>query len=125
MSIGIIGAGNIGSAFARALARNSISATIANSRGPASLAVLETELKPFIKAGTLEEAASADIVLVAVNWSKLPKALATLPDFGGRIVIDANNPIEAPLFRPAELNGRLSTEVFADLVPGARVVKAF
>ncbi|EPR21198.1 NADP oxidoreductase, partial [Agrobacterium radiobacter DSM 30147] len=118
-------AGNIGSAFARALARNSISATIANSRGPASLAVLETELKPFIKAGTLEEAASADIVLVAVNWSKLPKALATLPDFGGRIVIDANNPIEAPLFRPAELNGRLSTEVFADLVPGARVVKAF
>ncbi|MDH7803771.1 NADPH-dependent F420 reductase [Rhizobium sp. AN73] len=125
MSIGIIGAGNIGSAFARALARNSISATIANSRGPASLAVLETELKPFIKAGTLEEAASADIVLVAVNWSKLPKALASLPDFGGRIVIDANNPIEAPLFKPAELNGRLSTEIFADLVPGARVVKAF
>lgn len=125
MSIGIIGAGNIGSAFARALARNSISATIANSRGPASLAVLETELKPFIKAGTLEEAASADIVLVAVNWSKLPKALASLPDFSGRIVIDANNPIEAPLFKPAELNGRLSTEVFADLVPGARVVKAF
>ncbi|MCZ7932947.1 Pyrroline-5-carboxylate reductase [compost metagenome] len=125
MSIGIIGAGNIGSAFARALARNSMSATIANSRGPASLAVLETELKPFIKAGTLEEAASADIVLVAVNWSKLPKALAGLPDYGGRIVIDANNPIEAPLFKPAELNGRLSTEIFADLVPGARVVKAF
>lgn len=125
MSIGIIGAGNIGSAFARALARNSMSATIANSRGPASLAVLETELKPFIKAGTLEEAASADIVLVAVNWSKLPKALAGLPDYGGRIVIDANNPIEAPLFKPAELNGRLSTEIFANLVPGARVVKAF
>ncbi|MGP4727249.1 NADPH-dependent F420 reductase [Agrobacterium deltaense] len=125
MSIGIIGAGNIGSAFARALARNNISATIANSRGPASLAILETELKPFIKAGTIEEAASADIVLVAVNWSKLPKALASLPDFGGRIVIDANNPIEAPLFKPAELNGRLSTEIFADLVPGARVVKAF
>ncbi len=125
MSIGIIGAGNIGSAFARALARNSISATIANSRGPASLAELETELKPFIKAGTLEEAASADMVLVAVNWSKLPQALKGLPDFGGRIVIDANNPIEAPLFKPAELNGRLSTEIFADLVPGARAVKAF
>lgn len=125
MSIGIIGAGNIGSAFARALARNSISATIANSRGPASLAELETELRPFIKAGTLEEAASADMVLVAVNWSKLPQALKGLPDFGGRIVIDANNPIEAPLFKPAELNGRLSTEIFADLVPGARAVKAF
>ncbi|MNL46724.1 hypothetical protein D3C87_1694620 [compost metagenome] len=64
-------------------------------------------------------------MLVAVNWSKLPGALAGLPGWNGRIVIDANNPIEAPLFKPAALNGRLSSEVFADLVPGARVVKAF
>jgi hypothetical protein len=34
MSIGIIGAGSIGSAFARALARHNIAATIANRRGP-------------------------------------------------------------------------------------------
>jgi 8-hydroxy-5-deazaflavin:NADPH oxidoreductase len=40
-------------------------------------------------------------------------------------VIDANNPIEAPLFMPAQLNGRASSEVFSGLVPGARVVKAF
>ncbi len=51
--------------------------------------------------------------------------MAGLPDFGGRIVIDANNPIEPPTFAPAELNGRTSSEVVADLVPGARVVKAF
>ncbi len=44
MSIGIIGAGNIGSAFARALARNGISATIANSRGPETLGELTAEL---------------------------------------------------------------------------------
>ena len=53
------------------------------------------------------------------------QALAGLPAWNGRIVIDANNPIEAPLFKPADLNGRLSSEIFADLVPGARVVKAF
>ncbi len=40
-------------------------------------------------------------------------------------MVDANNPIEAPLFKPAELHGRLSSEVFAELVPGAKVVKAF
>lgn len=125
MSIGIIGSGNIGSAFARALAKASIPATIANSRGPESLKALTDELSPFITAGTREEAASADIVLVAVNWSKLPTALAGLPAWNGRIVIDANNPIEAPLFKPAELYGRLSSEIVADLVPGARVVKAF
>ncbi|RDL50981.1 Pyrroline-5-carboxylate reductase [Ensifer sp. M14] len=124
-SIGIIGSGNIGSAFARALARASIPATIANSRGPESLQALTGELAPYITAGTREEAASADIVLVAVNWSKLPTALAGLPEWNGRIVIDANNPIEAPLFKPAELDGRLSSDIVADLVPGARVVKAF
>ncbi|WP_245292850.1 NADPH-dependent F420 reductase [Pararhizobium arenae] len=125
MTIGIIGSGNIGSAFARALAGKGIAATIANSRGPASLSGLANELKPHIKAGTVEEAASANIVLVAVNWTKLPEALAGLPAWNNRIVIDANNPIEAPLFKPAELNGRLSSEIVADLVPGARLVKAF
>ncbi|MDX3927755.1 MAG: NAD(P)-binding domain-containing protein [Shinella sp.] len=125
MSIGIIGSGNIGSAFARALARNSIPAVIANSRGPATLAALEQELAPFVRAGTREEAASADMVLVAVNWSKLPQAFAGLPGWNGRVVIDANNPVEAPAFRKADLEGRRSSEVFADLVPGARVVKAF
>ena len=125
MTIGIIGAGQIGSAFARALARNGIAATISNSRGPDTLKSLSEELSPHIEAGTIEEAAKAEIVLVAVPWSKLPKALADLPAWAGRIVIDANNPIEGPLFKPAELNGRLSTEIVGDLVPGARVVKAF
>lgn len=122
-SIGIIGAGNIGRAFATALANNNIRATLSNSRGPDSLKDVVAAIGPTIEAGTREQASSKDIVLVAVNWSKLPTALAGLPDFGGRIVIDANNPIEAPLFKPAELNGRLSSEIFTGLVPGARVVK--
>ena len=124
-SIGIIGAGQIGRAFAMALARNGIGATLSNSRGPESLKEIVASLGPTIKAGTREEAAAKDIVLVAVNWSKVSAALSGLPDFAGRIVIDANNPIEAPLFRPADLGGRASSEVFAGMVPGARVVKAF
>ncbi|MER9235669.1 NAD(P)-binding domain-containing protein [Mesorhizobium sp. M0622] len=125
MTIGIIGSGAIGTAFARTLSRAGVEATISNSRGPDSLKDLVRELGPSIRAGTREEAARADIVFVAVNWTKLPAAMAGLPDWKGRIVIDANNPIEAPLFKPADLGGRVSSEVFADLVPGARVVKAF
>ena len=125
MTIGIIGSGAIGTAFARTLARAGIQATISNSRGPDSLKELVQELGPTIKAGTREEAARADIVFIAVNWTKLPAALAELPRWAGRIVIDANNPIEAPLFKPVDLKGRVSSEVFADLVPEARVVKAF
>ncbi len=125
MSIGIIGAGNIGLAVAKTLSRAGIAATIANSRGPASLKEAVAVLGPTIKAGTREEAAAADIVVIAVNWSKLPAAVAGLPAWDGRIVIDANNPIEAPLFKPVDLHGRISSEMVAELVKGARLVKAF
>jgi len=125
MTIGIIGSGAIGTAFARTLARAGIEATISNSRGPDSLEKLVRELGTSIKASTREEAARADIVFVAVNWTKLPAALTGLPEWSGRILIDANNPIEAPLFEPVDLRGRVSSEVVAELVPGARVVKAF
>lgn len=124
-SIGIIGAGNIGRAIAAALARKGIAATISDSRGPETLAELVAPLGSSITAGTRAEAASKDIVFVAVNWSKLHAAMGDLPDWKGRIVVDANNPIESPLFQPADLGGRTSSAVFAEFVPGARVVKAF
>ena len=125
MSIGIIGAGNIGLAVAKTLSRAGIAATIANSRAPESLNEAVAAFSPSIKAGTREQAASADIVVIAVNWSKLPSALAGLPAWNGRIVIDANNPVEAPLFKPVDLHGLVSSQVVAELVAGARVVKAF
>jgi predicted dinucleotide-binding enzyme len=124
-TIGIIGAGGIGAAIARSLARAGLPFLIANRRGPESLAALVDELGPAATAATVDEAAQADIVFVAVNWSKLPGALAGLGPWTGRIVVDANNPIEAPLFKPTDLGGRSSTQVFADLVPGAGVVKGF
>jgi predicted dinucleotide-binding enzyme len=124
-SIGIIGAGAIGSAIARTLARKNIPAMLANSRGPESLVSLVRELGGTITAGTREQAARADVVFLAVNWSRLPAALAGLPDWQGRVVIDANNPIEPPDFKPADLGSRQSSDVLAGLVPGAKVVKAF
>jgi len=124
MTIGIIGAGAIGGAFAKALGKAGIEAVISNSRGPDSIAGLVSTFEGSVRAGRVKEAAAQDIVLVAVQWSKIPGALAGL-DFGGKVVIDANNPIEAPLYRPVDLGGRTSSDVFADLVPGARVVKAF
>jgi predicted dinucleotide-binding enzyme len=48
------------------------------------------ERGPSIKTGTREEAARADSVFVAVNWVQALGALAGLPVWSGRIVIDAN-----------------------------------
>jgi len=125
MTIGIIGAGAIGGAFARRLAAATILGIISNNQGPGSLAGLIAAIGGSVRAGTREEAAQQEGVFVAVNWSKLPSAFSGLPNFGGRVGVDANNPIEPPTFQPADLGGRQSTEVFADFVTGARVVKAF
>ena len=124
MNISIIGAGAIGSAIARNLSKAGIAATIANSRGPASLAALHAEL-PNIRPVTIDEAAKADVVFLAVQWSRIPEAVRNLPAWNGRIVVDANNAIEAPSFKAVDLGGRASSLVLADLLPGARVVKAF
>lgn len=124
-NIAIIGAGAIGSAIARILSRAGVAATIANSRGAESLAALREELGPLITPVGIEEAAKADVVFLAVPWSKIPDAVRGLPDWNGRIVIDANNAIEVPAFRAVDLGGRASSSVIADLLPGARVVKAF
>lgn len=125
MKIGIIGAGAIGSAIARALSKAGIEVAIANSRGPESLQSLADELGPKVIPVSREQAAQADIVFLAVNWSKIPAALESLPPWNGRIVVDTNNPIEAPTFRPFNLEGQSSSEVVARMLPGARLVKAF
>ena len=142
MNIGIIGAGALGSNAARLLAKSGVSATIANSRGPQSLARLVGELGPSVTAGSVEEAASADMVLVAVRWVDLEKALGGLPAWNDRIVIDGTNPVAFldpdspdakdptnPLaaygIKAIDLGGKHSSQVFRTFVPGARVVKAF
>lgn len=142
MSIGIIGSGALGSNVARILAKHGIAATLSNSRGPDSLAPLVKELGSFIKAGTVAEAASADIVFAAVRWTDAEKVLGALPAWNGRIVIDGTNPVEFlepnspdaqdpnnPLaaygIKAVDLGGKYSSEVFQQFVPGARVVKAF
>jgi predicted dinucleotide-binding enzyme len=118
MDVGIIGAGRLGQAMARTALRADRRIVMANSRGPDSLASLVPALGEGASAGTVDDAASADIVVIAVPWPRVPEAVQGLQWDGG-IVIDATND-----FDPSDLNGRTSSEVLADLVPGARVVKA-
>lgn len=141
MTIGIIGSGALGSNITRAFAKKGLSATIANKSGVASLASKVAELGPTITAGTIEQAATADIVVVAVPWVALESLLDGLPAWNNRIVIDATNPVifldpnSADAKDPTNplaaygikaINlAKYSSAVFRDLVPGARVVKAF
>jgi len=123
MNIGIIGAGGIGQAFATHVAKAGYEVIISNSRGPESLAEVVSQLGPRAKAGKRQEAARADVVVLAVQWQQWRAALSDLPPWNGRILIDATNAAIMPGFRPADLNGSTSSEVVASLAPGARVVK--
>lgn len=125
MKVGIIGAGNIGQAVARQMLRADVEVTIANNRGPDSLGQVVRAIGQGLRPGTVAEAAAADIVVLAIPWGSLRDLLGKLPSLKGRIVIDAMNPILQPGFRTAELGGKWSTQVIAELLPGARVVKAF
>jgi predicted dinucleotide-binding enzyme len=116
-SVGIIGAGRIGQAMARIARRAGRPVMIANRRGPQSLASLVQELGDGVSAGTVGEVAGADIVVLAVMWPDVPQAVDE-PAWEGRILIDPTND-----FDPSDLNGRTSSEVVADLVAPARVVK--
>lgn len=123
MRIGIIGAGGIGQAIASQVAKAGHEVVLSNSRGPESLADVVRDLGPRVRAGTRQEAAQADVAVLAVRWSQTHAALSDLPAWEGRILIDATNPIIDPGFHPAGLNGSTSSEIVASLAAGARVVK--
>ena len=116
--IGIIGAGRLGQAMARIAVRAGRSVVIANSRGPDSLTSVVSELGERVTAGTVNEAAAARIVVLAVPWDHVHSAVEGI-DWNGQIVIDATNDWAAD-----DLQGRTSSEIVADLVAPAPVVKA-
>ncbi len=117
-SVGIIGAGRIGQAMARIARRAGRQVVISNSRGPQSLISVVDALGDGVSAGTVGDASAADIVVLAVPWPRVSQAVEGLR-WDGRIVIDPTND-----FDPSDLDGRTSSEVVADLVAPARVVKA-
>jgi len=116
-SVGIIGAGRIGQAMAGIARRAGRQVVIANSRGPQTLTSVVDALGDGVSAGTVSDAAAADIVVLAVPWPRVSQAVDGLR-WDGRIVIDPTND-----FDPSDLDGRTSSEVVADLVAPARVVK--
>ena len=70
-TIGLIGAGHIGSQLARLAVKNGYQVVISNSRGPETLSTLVAELGPKARAATAAEAAKAgDIVVVTVPLKK-------------------------------------------------------
>jgi 8-hydroxy-5-deazaflavin:NADPH oxidoreductase len=125
-TIGIIGAGHIGSQVARLAVASGYKVVISNSRGPETLTGLVAELGPNARAATVLEAAqSGDIVVVSVplkNYRAIP-----VEPLAGKIVIDTNNYYPERDGHIPELDNESTTtsELLQAHLPTAKVVKAF
>ncbi|BCW72748.1 NAD(P)-binding domain-containing protein [Arthrobacter sp. NicSoilB8] len=125
-TIGIIGAGHIGSQLARKAVGLGYDVVISNSRGPETLAGLVAELGPKARAATPAEAAAAgDFAVITVPF----KAIADVPvePLAGKVVLDTNNYYwERDGHFPALDAGEATTSgLLQEHLPRSKVAKAF
>ena len=125
-TIGIIGAGHIGSQVARAVIAAGDEVVIANSRGPETLASLIDELGPSARAATAAEAAEAGEVVVVTVPLGAYRDIPVEP-LAGKIVLDTNNYYwERDGHFPELDRGEATTSGLLQAhLPGSKVVKAF
>ncbi|HWT24647.1 MAG TPA: NAD(P)-binding domain-containing protein [Solirubrobacteraceae bacterium] len=124
MRVGVIGAGHMGEAVARLLARAGHSVVVANSRGPESLRSLVAALDGDVRAGTAAEAAQAEVVFLATPYGRNAGVLAEAPPAAGAVLVDVSNFYAGRDGSGADPAPKASSVVTAELAPGARVVKA-
>lgn len=125
-TIGIIGAGNIGSQIARVAIAAGYDVVISNSRGPETLAELVGELGPKARAATVTQAAEAGDFVVATVPLSAYKQIPVEP-LAGKIVIDTNNYYFERDGRIASLDDGTDTtsELIQRHLPASKVVKGF
>jgi 8-hydroxy-5-deazaflavin:NADPH oxidoreductase len=127
-NVGFIGSGPLAQALAHHLVAVQIPVYISNSRGPDSLTELVAELGDVAQAATVEQAAKADVVILALPFLRVPELADVVPDWSGRIVVDATNQFAeyAPVYRGyVDLGEETGSEWIARHLPGARIIKAF
>ncbi|GHO63931.1 coenzyme F420-dependent NADP oxidoreductase [Ktedonobacter sp. SOSP1-52] len=119
MSYAIIGLGKIGTAIAQAFARQGIEVVVAGRRPVDALAA---QIGPLLIPQRVEDAVKADVVVLTMPFAAHRQIARAAESWQGKIVIDATNAFGVP---PEELGGLPSTAAIAQVLPGAKVVKAF
>ena len=125
MSITIIGAGNVGMALGRAFTQRG-RAVVYGVPEPAKYQGSVKALGPLARLTTTEAAiATSDTVILAVPHAAVTAIARSVPDWAGKVVVDATNPL-APGLSGLTLGTTTSgAEELAKLAHGAKVVKAF
>lgn len=124
MDIGIIGSGQIGGTLARRLTALGHQVSIANSRGPESLAELaaETGATP----STIEEAARAkDIVIIAIPEAAVERLPRNVFAETRAVIIDTGNYYPSRDGKLPDIEGGMNESEWVSQMIGRPVIKAF
>jgi hypothetical protein len=125
MTISILGAGNVGQALARAFTAKGETVRI-GVPDPAKYREAVAKLGPRASIGTTGEAiAAGEVVILAVPYGAADGIARSVPDWKGKILVDATNPLAPGLAGLSVGTSTSGAEEIARAARGARVVKAF
>jgi 8-hydroxy-5-deazaflavin:NADPH oxidoreductase len=119
MRVAIMGAGNVGGGLGAALAAVGHQVVFGVRDPESEKTTMALAACPGAMATSFAKAVDdADVVAFALRWDAALAAVRDLPSLAGRIVIDAMNRLDGD-------PGRSTTQDLADLLPGAKLAKAF
>jgi predicted dinucleotide-binding enzyme len=125
MDITIIGTGNMGRGIATRALAGGHTVTLLGTE-PEKAQALAGELSGNVRAGTVGDPISGDVVVLAVWYHVLDDVLGRYGDqLAGKTVIDITNPVDPQTYAPITVEAGSAAQEIAQKVPEAKVVKAF
>jgi len=126
MRIGILGSGLMGGKLGTLFARAGHDVVFSYARSRSKLDALAERAGASARAGTPREAAEdADVVLLAVPWSRVDDVLREAGDLGGRVLVTCSLPMNDDDSALVIAHTSSGAEALARKAPAARVVSAF
>ncbi len=126
MRVGILGSGLMGGKLGTIFARAGHEVVFSYARTRQKLERLAREAKGKARAGTPAEAAqTADVLLLAVHWSRIDDLLKQAGDLSGKVIVSCSLPMNADDTGLVIAHTSSGAEQLATMIPKARIVSAF
>ena len=126
MSIGIVGAGNMGASIATQLAKTGEPVTLTDRDFGKAESVVAGIAGDSVSAADVSATLASDVVVLALWYPGTTDFAAEhAAELDGKIVIDISNPLDESWVRLATDPSTSSAELLAQQLPGSRIVKAF